>query len=297
MNLPQMKDKKNTPAIVVIPYRSWSTFNLNLLPLDAVEWPLGRPDRLKFGTLHDLNKDDHIITFPRKPVFFFPRYKIKANISVMIVEPDVIHKMYLLLSKYLNWRFYRILTKNKYLLNNTSNSSFFYFGSTFLEDWHNINIRKTKMASLIASSQNKLIGHKLRHEIAEHIKRNNFNISLIGRGYKPFEKKEDGLKSFRYSIVIENSSEKDYFTEKVIDACLLETIPIYWGAPNIAKYFDTRGFIICRNANQILLAIKSMSIEDYNSKIKWIKKNRETAAYHANYIKRAAEVIQNSLSN
>jgi len=183
------------------------------------------------------------------------------------------------------------------LLKNISNSSFFYFGSTFLEDWHNIDIRKTKMASLIASSQNKLVGHKLRHEIAEHIKRNNFNISLIGRGYKPFDKKEDGLKSYRYSIVIENSSEKDYFTEKVIDACLLETIPIYWGAPNIAKYFDTRGFIICRNVDQILLAIKSMSIDDYNSKIKWIKKNRETAAYHANYTKRAAEIIQNSLSN
>ena len=82
MNLPQMKNKKNAPAIVVIPYRSWSTFNLNLLPLDAVAWPLGRPDRLRFGTLRDLNKDDHIITFPRKPVFFFPRYKIKANISV-----------------------------------------------------------------------------------------------------------------------------------------------------------------------------------------------------------------------
>jgi len=215
----------------------------------------------------------------------------------MIVEPDVVHKIYLLLSKYLNWRFYKILTKNKYLLKNISNSSFFYLGSTFLEDWHNIDIRKTKMASLIASSQNKLVGHKLRHEIAEHIKRNNFNISLIGRGYKPFDKKEDGLKSYRYSIVIENSSEKDYFTEKVIDACLLETIPIYWGAPNIAKYFDTRGFIICRNVDQILLAIKSMSIDDYNSKIKWIKKNRETAAYHANYTKRAAEIIQNSLSN
>jgi len=290
-----IKDKDT--AIAIIPYGERKTFNLSSLDLDTLEWPLGRPDRLRFGKLQDLNKNDHIITFPVKPVFFFPRYKIKANISVMIVEPDVVHKIYLLLSKYLNWRFYKILTKNKYLLKNISNSSFFYLGSTFLEDWHNIDIRKTKMASLIASSQNKLVGHKLRHEIAEHIKRNNFNISLIGRGYKPFDKKEDGLKSYRYSIVIENSSEKDYFTEKVIDACLLETIPIYWGAPNIAKYFDTRGFIICRNVDQILLAIKSMSIDDYNSKIKWIKKNRETAAYHANYTKRAAEIIQNSLSN
>ena len=78
------------------------------------------------------------------------------------------------------------------------------------------------------------------------------NIEVIGAGYEPFEKKEDGLKSYRYSIIIENSSEYDYFTEKLIDACLLETIPIYWGAPNISEYFDTRGFIICKNLDEII---------------------------------------------
>ena len=51
------------------------------------------------------------------------------------------------------------------------------------------------------------------------------------------KKKEDGLKSYKYSIIIENSSEVNYFTEKLIDACLLETVPIYWGAPNISEYF------------------------------------------------------------
>ena len=109
--------------------------------------------------------------------------------------------------------------------------------------------------------------------------------------------KEDGLKPYRYSIIIENSSENDYFSEKLVDACLLETVPIYWGAPNISKYFDPRGFIICKNIEQIFHAIKSMSVEDYNSKIVWIKQNREKAKYHANYIKRAAEVIKKSLKS
>jgi hypothetical protein len=40
-----------------------------------------------------------------------------------------------------------------------------------------------------------------------------------------------------------------------------------------------------------------MSVEDYNSKIVWIKQNREKAKYHANYIKRAAEVIKKSLKS
>jgi len=290
-------ENKTEPAIAVLPYQSWKTFNLNSLSLDLLEWPLGRPDRLKNGTIRDMTKNDHIITFPRKPVFLFPRPLIKAKISVMIVEPDVIHNLYINISKYLHWRFYKILTKNKYLLEEIHNTSFFYFGSTFIQNLDKIDLQKKNMASLIASNQNKLTGHKLRHKIVQHIKSKNLDISVIGRGYKPFKNKEDGLKSFRYSIVIENSSELDYFTEKVIDACLLETIPIYWGAPNISKYFDTRGFIICESIDQILLAIQTMSVDDYNSKKEWIKKNKITAAYHANYIKRAAQVIRSSLKS
>ena len=288
-------ENKTEPAIAVLPYQSWKTFNLNSLSLDLLEWPLGRPDRLKNGTIRDMIKNDHLITFPRKSVFLFPRPLIKAKISVMIVEPDTIHNLYINISKYLHWRFYKILTKNKYLLEEIHNTSFFYFGSTFIQNSDKIDLQKKNMASLIASNQNKLTGHKLRHEVVQHIKNNNFNVSVIGRGYRPFENKEDGLKSYRYSIVIENNSELDYFTEKVIDACLLETIPIYWGAPNIAKYFDTRGFIVCENIDQILQAIRTISIDDYNSKVEWIMKNKVKAAYHANCFKRAAQVIRSSL--
>ena len=288
-------ENKTEPAIAVLPYQSWKTFNLNSLSLDLLEWPLGRPDRLKNGTIRDMIKNDHLITFPRKSVFLFPRPLIKAKISVMIVEPDAIHNLYINISKYLHWRFYKILTKNKYLLEEIHNTSFFYFGSTFIQNSDKIDLQKKNMASLIASNQNRLTGHKLRHEVVQHIKNNNFNVSVIGRGYRPFENKEDGLKSYRYSIVIENTSELDYFTEKVIDACLLETIPIYWGAPNISKYFDTRGFIVCENIDQILQAIRTISIDDYNSKVEWIMKNKVKAAYHANCFKRAAQVIRSSL--
>ena len=290
-----MNSNFQEPTIAIIPYGSWPTLGLRNMPLDRLEWPIGRPERLMQGTVSSLTEKDHLITFPRKPVFFLPRYKVKANISLMIVEPDSIHNHYLKLSKYFYWRFYKILTKNKQLLNILNNGSFFYLGSTFLKNLDKIDIQKNNLASLIASSQNKLKGHKLRHKIAKYIKNNELNIAVIGRGYKPFENKEDGLKSFRYSIVIENSSEQDYFTEKLVDACLLETIPIYWGAPNISKYFDIRGFIVCNSSDEIEDALKNLSIRDYNRKIKWIKKNKEIALYHANLTKRAALIIREHL--
>ena len=156
MNYQAMKSNSQEPAIAIIPYGSWPTLGLRNMSLDRLEWPIGRPERLMQGTVSSLTEKDHLITFPRKTVFFLPRYKVKATISLMIVEPDSIHNHYLKLSKYFYWRFYKILTKNKQLLNILNNGSFFYFGSTFLKNLDKIDIQKNNLSSLIASSQNKL---------------------------------------------------------------------------------------------------------------------------------------------
>ena len=116
-----MITKDNDQAIAIIPYRSWPIFNLCCISLDELEWPLGRPKRLLNGNITKLRTDDHLITFPRKPVFFFIRKNVKAKISLMIVEPDIIHKHYIRLAKLFNWRFYRILTKNKPLIKSIKN--------------------------------------------------------------------------------------------------------------------------------------------------------------------------------
>jgi hypothetical protein len=52
------------------------------------------------------------------------------------------------------------------------------------------------------------------------------------------------FENYQYSFVIENSSQENYFTEKLIDCLITKTIPIYYGCPNIKDYFDTTGWII-----------------------------------------------------
>ena len=54
---------------------------------------------------------------------------------------------------------------------------------------------------------------------------------------------------YQYSIAIENSRQTHYFTEKLLDCLLTKTIPIYYGCPNIAEYFDTRGWILLETAD------------------------------------------------
>lgn len=288
---------KFTPVIAIIPYGKFPNFGLRNLSLDELEWPLGRPKRLMNGTVSDLRKTDHLITNPRKSVFLFPRFGVKAQLSVVICEPDIIHKKYINLSHFLHWRFYKILTKSETLLKNIKNGMFFLYGNTFIKDVNSIKINKTHLLSLIASKKKNLEGHKLRHTIVDYIRDNNFEADIMGRGYKAFEHKEDGLAPYFYSIVIENNQESNYFTEKLIDCFLCETVPIYWGAPNIENFFDPRGMIICKTKTDIKMALNNISLEDYQLKQQWIKANKEKAYSFINFEKRVVQTVKNSLND
>ena len=52
-------------------------------------------------------------------------------------------------------------------------------------------------------------------------------MTVFGRGYDPIEFKIDGLKDYRFSVVIENCKRDYWFTEKLIDCFVTGTIPIY----------------------------------------------------------------------
>jgi hypothetical protein len=85
---------------------------------------------------------------------------------------------------------------------------------------------------------------------------NNTGIDLFGRGHNKANFGEDykgelnydgnckleGLLPYEYSIVLENSQEKNYWTEKLADAYLSWCLPIYWGCPNLADFFHTASY-------------------------------------------------------
>jgi len=45
------------------------------------------------------------------------------------------------------------------------------------------------------------------------------------------------LEDFLFSMAIENSRENNYFSEKLTDCFLMDTMPIYYGCPNIKNFF------------------------------------------------------------
>lgn len=54
--------------------------------------------------------------------------------------------------------------------------------------------------------------------------------------------KYEGLKDYRYVLALENCEQKNYFTEKLVDAWLAWAMPIYWGCPNLGDYFPSDAF-------------------------------------------------------
>jgi hypothetical protein len=50
--------------------------------------------------------------------------------------------------------------------------------------------------------------------------------------------KIDSIASYKYSLAVENCVEDGYFTEKLTDCFATNTIPIYFGCPNIHNWFD-----------------------------------------------------------
>ena len=150
---------------------------------------------------------------------------------------------------------------NIFQLTQCSAKSYFSHGEVY---------KKSKLVSMIASNKVMCGEHVYRQQMIEKFKN---KCDHFGRGYKKIENKEDGLKDYCFSIVMENATYPNMFTEKITDCFMTGTIPIYYGISNISDFFDINGIIILNDEFEI----DSLSFELYYSKIEYIKKNLKLA--------------------
>ena len=114
----------------------------------------------------------------------------------------------------------------------------FFGASTWIQPESVRVHEKSRSISIIASGKNQLKGHKLRHSLIQQYQH---RLDVFGLGYNPVELKETALAPYMYSVVIENSQDHLFFSEKIIDAFLTGTIPIYWGGAGVPELFNKRG--------------------------------------------------------
>lgn len=62
-------------------------------------------------------------------------------------------------------------------------------------------------------------------------------------GGRPVDNKMEFISRYKFNMAFENSSYPGYTTEKIVDALVADTIPIYWGNPEISEEFNTNRFV------------------------------------------------------
>jgi hypothetical protein len=169
-------------------------------------------------------------------------------------------------------KFDKIFTHNKELLNLFNNCILQTFGGCWIpKDERKIH-DKTKNISFISSRKKSTEGHLLRNKILDYYTVNEKDIDIFGREVNPIENKIEGLKDYKFSIVIENCREDFYFSEKLIDCLQTGTIPIYWGFPSVNKFFDSNGILTFGNITELFFIIEKINnneikYEDYSEAI------------------------------
>ena len=103
---------------------------------------------------------------------------------------------------------------------------------------------KTRLISVITSNKAFTRGHLDRIRFVERLKAHyGDRLDVYGRGFRSFDDKWDVLRPYKYHIVIENTSQRYYWTEKISDCLLAETFPFYYGCTNLSDYFPAEAFL------------------------------------------------------
>jgi len=193
-----------------------------------------------------------------------------------------------------------ILTQNDKILNNCENALFQPFGHTWLKsDQYNKSHKKEFKLAHLQGKLLKTYGHSLRHETTARENefviptkfyetygdRNNIDDARLG--------KEFVFGDSQFGVVIENTSHRGYFTEKILDCFLLKTIPIYWGCSNIGEFFDINGVIPFNNIDDLIYISNNLTKDYYDSKKEIINKNWKLALDYVSYEQNIINTITN----
>jgi hypothetical protein len=140
-------------------------------------------------------------------------------------------------------------------------------------------IKKNKLISIVVSNKSILPGHRSRIKFINELKKSEISslIDFFGIGYNEIPDKWDAIHNYRYTIVLENTVTNDYWSEKLADAYLGLTFPIYYGCPNINEYFPSNSYayIDISKPKEAIDVIKNIIESNYDDKVDYLRISKE----------------------
>lgn len=192
-----------------------------------------------------------------------------------------------------NYRFYDlILAWNKSILKACPNSVLFLHGNC---TWMNPNYQPWKdtegksvmecdaskkqfKASFITSSKVQTPGHVLRQEIYERLPERINDLTIFKHRSPPYlPSKKPLLDDYQFHITPQNASQDNWFDDKLSDALMAKTIPLYWGCPNVGEYFNMDGILHFRTYEELVSMLGKLTPDYYWQHYDAVQDNFERA--------------------
>lgn len=168
------------------------------------------------------------------------------------------------------------------------------FGFSDLASLH--DVPKTREISVICSTQASTPEHRMRLRFVEHLAdRLGDRLDWFGNGRRTISAKWEGIAPYRYSIALENQSNRFSITEKIQDVFLALSFPIYWGASNASDFFEVDSFmaIDLRDFRGSAMAIEELLDEDpYENRMEAIRRSRDVVLNDLNMVHRMAAIAR-----
>ena len=165
--------------------------------------------------------------------------------------------------------------------------------------------QKPKIMSIMVSHKTYTPGHQYRHIVAQHILKYNLPIDIWGNGadsYKRefpnnkyikggFKSMEEMCKDYLFTIAIENTSHDHYFTEKIINPFINNTVPLYWGCKKVEEYFPKHTIRLTGNITRDVIIIHSV-LRSPNKYITEYKIDQEMVLNKVNLVKNIERIFE-----
>jgi hypothetical protein len=126
---------------------------------------------------------------------------------------------------------------------------------------------------------------------------NKFNWSNY-KGELPYHNKNDAMCPYKYVFNCENQFIKGYYTEKIIDAILSESLIFYHGCPDIRNYIDERAFVWLDLSNLESDTIKikqAMQFNLWENRIQFIRAEKQRILNDKQFFPRLHRLINNNI--
>ena len=155
---------------------------------------------------------------------------------------------------------------------------------------------KKEFCNFIYSNKN---GNPIRKEFFDELSKYKNIISagkfLNNTGYA-IKNKTEIQKQCKFTIAFENEKYPGYSTEKIIDAFIARTIPIYWGDETITDNINQKSFIYCNSSKDIPDVIRRIKQIDKNDDL-WLKIANEPIFLQKDYEKIKEKELEDFLIN